>query len=499
MTLSRRRVTGLAAAAAARFSTGCARAPRPNVIIVQADDLRATATRPYNPQAVQLPNLDRLAGSGTVFDHCYTPHPLCCPARVSLWSGQYSSRHGSRHNQQLMSAVTPNFAQAFHQAGYTLGIFGKNHCFAPPQLKQWFETDFSFASAAWRSAISPQTSKAIADHANWLRAQGGALLPPAAAPFPYQIFPTHIATQHAIDFLNRPPDNPFLLWVSLPDPHTPIEVPEEFASALPLKAVQLPPFGKDQFDRKNTRMRIYDYLIRGRELPDEYLARYLSIYSGKTAFVDFELGRLLSTLDATRLREDTIVVFTSDNGDFAAEHHLIVKTGSMVDAMVRQPLVISWPGSLPSGRRLPQLVNQIDILPTLAQLCGIPPLPSAQGTPLLFASSAPGREFVYSEYGASHADYTWEEARTVGPAARLGDYALATPLELHHLERRERAGHLRMIRTPTHKLIADSNGDIEFYDLARDPHELANVHATPPYKDHERLLTDLLARQTPSN
>ncbi len=287
MTIRRRDFGRVAAAAGLAGCSGGL--PKPNVVIVQADDLRATAAGPYNDHAVATPNLDRLAAAGTLYEHCYTPHPLCCPARVSLWTGQYSSMHGSRHNQKPMSDGTPNMAASFREAGYRLGIFGKNHCFTSGQLRQWFESDCSIGSAAWKAALSPATRTRMEERSKWLREQGGALLPPAAAPFSHEIYGTHLATERAIEFLDRKHERPFLLWLSLPDPHTPIEVPEKFANALPANALKMPPFQRDEMDGKNTRMRIFDYLIRGREIPDEYLARYLSIYSGKTAFVDYEL------------------------------------------------------------------------------------------------------------------------------------------------------------------------------------------------------------------
>jgi hypothetical protein len=106
---------------------------------------------------------------------------------------------------------------------------------------------------------------------------------------------------------------------------------------------------------------------------------------------------------------------------------------------------------------------------------------------------APRRRFVYSEYGNGDAEYSWEQARKLGPAKRLGDYALQTPYELEELVKRERAGHLRMIRTHTHKVIVDSNGEVEFYDLVRDPHELDNAHGRPEYREEEEMLMQLLA------
>src|SRR4030095_10460702 len=109
----------------------------------------------------------------------------------------------------------------------------------------------------------------------WLREQGGPLLPPSAAPFPHQIFPTHMATQHAINWIDRRTVDPFLMWLSLPDPHTPIEVPEKFANVLPAQSLKMPPFRKDELEGKNTRMKIFDYLIRGRDIPAHDLAKEL--------------------------------------------------------------------------------------------------------------------------------------------------------------------------------------------------------------------------------
>ncbi len=492
MTTTRRHFAGISAGALAS-AAGCSRGSRPNIVIFYADDLRATALDLYNRDAVAMPNLRRLAARGTVFDYSFTPHPLCCPARVSLWTGQYSVTHGSRHNQKLMSDDATNMAALFHEAGYSLGIFGKNHCFTSQQLAQWFAADYSIGSRPWRAALTPQTSRSIAEHAQWIAEQGGALMPPSAAPFSHEIYATHIATEHAIHHLEAQREGPFFLWISLPDPHTPIEVPEKFAGALPADRLKLPPFRANELATKNTRMQIFDYLIRGSEIPDTYLARYLSIYSGKTVFLDYELGRVMDVIDGRGLRENTIFIFASDNGDFAGEHHLMVKTGSLLDSMVRMPLIMSWPGSIPAGRRESALVNHVDIMPTLLGLCGLSSPPFVQGKPLPLQSDAPRRKYVYSEYGNGDPEYGWREARQLGPAKRLGDYALTTPAELAHLERRERAGHLRMIRSHTHKIIADSNGEVEFYDLVRDPHELSNVHGQAEYREAEERLTKLLA------
>ncbi len=471
-----------------------ARPDRPNIILFYVDELRVTALRLHNPDGVATPNLARLASRGVTFEHAFTPYPLCQPARVSLWTGQYPRTHGSRYNQKPMAEGLPSMAALLRDAGYTLGIFGKNHCFTPAQLERWFAINLSSDSRAWKQSLSAEEAAGSERHRRWIAEQGGPMMPPMAAPFPPEVLTTHLITQRAMEFIERNQRDPFALWISIIDPHNPIQAPERFAGVMPPQKVKLPALRPEAIRSKNTRMRIYDYLIRGTELTEDYLRRYLSIYYAMIAFIDYELGRLLSLLERRSLLERTIIVFTTDHGDFAAEHHLIYKTGSLVDSMVRVPLVLSWPGRLPEGRKEKALVSQVDIMPTLLQLCGLEIPKGVEGMRLPLRSGDPRRTFVYSEYGNGDAYYDWEHARAIGGPQRLGDYPLQTPQQLEHLYMRERAGHLEMIRTRTHKLIRDSNGEIEFYDLVKDPHELDNAHGRTQHRAAEAKLMGYLVR-----
>jgi uncharacterized sulfatase len=160
--------------------------------------------------------------------------------------------------------------------------------------------------------------------------------------------------------------------------------------------------------------------------------------------------------------------------------------------MVRVPLILSWPGRLPENRRESALVNQIDIMPTLLRACGLEVPKGVEGKQLPLQPGDSRQSFVYSEYGAGEPEYEWKHAKSLGVPDRLGDYPVQSEKELQHLYMRERGGHLQMIRTHKHKLIHDSNGDIEFYDLAKDPHELENVHHRPAYRAEEAKLMALL-------
>ena len=463
----------------AAISQAAKAAIHPNLVIFYVDQLRATALKLYRPDGVETPNLARFAAQGVRFEQAFTPHPLCVPARVSLWTGQYPHTHGSRCNEMPLDDRRPSMAGILHDAGYRLGVFGKNHCFTAQQLDRWFAADYSFGSKSWQQALSPSIATEVRKHRQWISELRGV---PSSAPFSPEVFETHLATERALEFIGRASNVPFAAWISISDPHPPYQVPEEFARLAPPDKVKLPPSRDGEMKTKNTRMQIFDYLIRGPELSEGFLREFLSIYYAMILFVDSEFGRVMDLLKRKGLSENTIVLFTADHGDFAAEHHLFGKTGSMLDCLVRIPLLVSWPGRIPEGRREGALVSDLDIMPTLLGFCGLPVPQGVEGMRLPFRTEDARRSYVYSEYGNGDPEFTWEQARAVGQAKKLGTYVHSTEFELQSLANRERAGHLQMIRTLTHKLIQDSNGEIEFYDLLTDPYELENVHARPAYR-----------------
>lgn len=469
---------------------------RPNIVIFYVDELRATALKLYHPDGMETPNLARFAKRGLQFNHAFTPHPLCMPARASLWTGQYSHTHGSRCN--MTQQVTPAYlrddretmAGVLHRAGYRTGIFGKNHCFTAAQLERWFDVDYSYpsndpsVSGGLNQGLSPGDMALVQKNREWIRRQAGK---PDVAPFPPEIFETHLANQRGMEFIEREAGKPFAAWISILAPHGPLEIPKEYAGVMPPERVKLPPFRDGEMKSKNTRMQIYDYVTHGSEQSESFLRQFVSIYDDMVGFIDYELGRLMALLEQKGLVENTIVLFTADHGDFAAEHHLIYKCGSLVDSMVRIPFLISWPGHLQQGRE-DALVNQIDIMPTLLDMCGLDVPKGVEGQRLPFRSGGARRSFVYSEYGAGEAEYTWEDARKTPKRRAAGSSPNFKDTAVWQQLTRERSGHLRMIRTASHKFIRDSNGEIEFYDLAKDPYELDNAHGRPEYRSIEREL-----------
>ena len=110
---------------------------KPNILVIMTDQQRATASHLYDNSFCETPSMARLADDGVLFENAISPHPLCGPCRVSLWTSQFPHVHGGRRNQTLMPAGATHAFQVSKEAGYTTGLIGKNHCFEQPQCVQF--------------------------------------------------------------------------------------------------------------------------------------------------------------------------------------------------------------------------------------------------------------------------------------------------------------------------------------------------------------------------
>ncbi|MEY3021681.1 MAG: hypothetical protein RIS86_879, partial [Planctomycetota bacterium] len=206
---------------------------RPNVLVVMADQLRATASALHHPSGVATPAYARLAASGVRFDAACTPHPLCVPARVSLWTGRWPHAHGARRNETLMP---PHETHAFHvwrEHGFELGLIGKNHCFTAadqPLFDVWCELGHEGRTSAPARGMAWVRPEAAIDAAHAPRRsmprQGRAVSWRVSDTDPDDASSGVVAAQAAAFVRARATaERPFALWVSFPDPHTPYEVP----------------------------------------------------------------------------------------------------------------------------------------------------------------------------------------------------------------------------------------------------------------------------------
>ncbi len=456
----------------------------PNVITIMVDQLKATALGMYGNTSSDTPNLQRLANEGVLFEHAYTPHPLCVPARISLWTSQYSHTHGSNRNETFMPDDAVHAFKLWKAAGYHTGLIGKNHCFHTEadldRFDTWCEIEHYGISAQsqtkgldWKAPID------VINEAHAVRRNMPKLSPRiicAATEFPEEAYSTALVSRQAIRFLEKHQDDPFALWVSLPDPHDPYEVPARYADMFPKDRIQLPPWVDNEMDDAPERNRILHKILGLEQDAMDDVYRLLGIYYGMIQFIDDELGHLLDAIERLGLREKTIIVFCSDHGDFVGEHRMMGKGGLFYDCLTRVPLILSWPGHVEAGRVDHSLVSLIDIVPTLLSLQGLDIPQSMQGKPLPTVTGAAPREAVFAEYGAG------------GPPFTLYDLAaLPQPYGRHTIKEtlrwREAEGRRKMVRTKDWKYVHDPMGDKdELYDLVHDPWELKNVVDNPIHR-----------------
>jgi arylsulfatase A-like enzyme len=448
----------------------------PNLVVIMTDQQKATAIDLYGGP-VRTPNLTRLAAQGTLYQHAYTPHPLCVPARISFWTGRWAHSTGARTNEIPMPPTETHFAQVLQEHGYALGHFGKNHCFTPEDFERYFARVFE---AGHGDRIGPGATRVNTGPAPQpVQPDTGMRRPVARVRTePPEQSATYVVTEEACRFLEEraAQDQPMALWISIPDPHTPLQVPEPYASKYPPATVPLPPWKAGELSSKPERQQVFSHLLHYDDLTEDDVRLAASIYYGMIDFIDERVGVILDTLDRLGIRENTIVAFTSDHGDYVGEHHLLGKSNAFYDCLTRVPLLLSWPGHLPETQVRADLVSTIDVMPTMLILADVPLPDGVQGQQLPGTPGAPpAREAAFSEYGAGGPAVTQEVADRLCPPGRPRPMP---PL----LREREGEGHAKMVRTHRWKYCHDTVCDAdELYDLEQDPWELNNLAGDPRY------------------
>ena len=539
---------------------------RPNVVFIMVDQMKWSALRMYSEFGIPMPSLERLASRGVAFRHAFTPHPLCVPARTSVMTARYPHSTGCRRNETLMPAHETHAFNIWRDAGYTTGLIGKNHCFDLPEDLALFDVRCEMSHAGlpdgraenfgmdWQRPVAA-INRAHSERVNLRDNAQSPRIAYAVTDHPIEDYGTAVVTSQTEAFLERAISGdtfgrrdsklsqgddpaPFVLWVSYPDPHEPREAPKRYADMFPPDEVVLPPTRQGEFSddggvssiddapyppsgQVGTAPEVNRVLHRMMGLDDdapEHVRGLISVHNAMCRFIDDGVGRILDKLEDLGVAEETIVVFTSDHGDFMGEHNMAVKGGVFYDCLTRVPLVVSYlAGIIPHGAVDDSMVNTIDILPTLLQLQGLASfdgldvsweggrdegssnssettlgpngtvrhhlLCRMHGKPLPTVTSAAPRDATFSEYGCG------------GPPVTMSHLdALDQPLGyrglIDTLWAREAQGRRKMVRTREWKYVTDPiaagagtgatvDPEDELYDLANDPWELYNVARDP--------------------
>lgn len=342
-------------------ATAAAPVERPNVLFLMSDEHSPHAARWMGSRIVETPALDSLAREGVAFTSAYCQNPICVPSRASFVTGRMPSNVGVFGNDGGLKPEAPTLADIFRKGGYTTAWFGKTHWGGNPRfdIQPGRDAGAREGHETGRSRL-PQdakiTGEAIEDEVDAL------------------------AQRQILAFLKEHREKPFFAGVSFIKPHFPFIVQEEYYRRY--KEIAGVPEVTERMIEDLPRMSRAERDKYGfASLTPEQIRRARAVYFGMVTFIDELVGGILKQLEALGLRRKTIVLYTADHGELAGEHGLWYKN-SFYEAAVRVPHIWSIPGRVKEKVVTAPTMN-MDIFPTLCELCGLEKPAGLEGASLL--------------------------------------------------------------------------------------------------------------------
>jgi arylsulfatase len=439
---------------------------KPNIIIIYTDQQRYNTIHSLGNDIIKTPNLDKLVEEGVAFTHAFVTSPVCTPSRWSLHTGTFTTTHKTYSNHHVSAEYQEtSLPEELKKLGYKTVLLGKNHCFLSSEQMDILEEMHNNKNLA--------EDKRSADK---------------AMPWAVKDDDTHQLVNRAIEIFSRKGNEPVFMWLSFLYPHTPFLCPEPFFSMYNETVIPKPVIEPKGLESAGKPFRQQFHQINNNNvLPynEEKTMRMKRNYYGMISMVDAEIGRLIWFLEENKLRDNTVIVFTSDHGDYQGDHGMFTKSPAMYDCLTRVPLIFSWKGHINEKQISDALVSSVDIMPTILNLINADIPSQVQGIslkPILEGKNeSSGRKYIFSEYGIPGKPILNNELAQRMPDYKVNpiEYDKGLPWEANPVAL---AGRIRMIRSKEYKLVEEIGGTQEFYDLITDPNELNNIYADEKYK-----------------
>lgn len=455
-----------------------------NVLLITTDQQRYDALGCNGNPHIRTPHLDQLAAEGINCSRHYTSNPVCTPARGSILTGLYSRSHGAVVVGQTVPPQTRGLAHILSEAGYRTGLLGKAH-FEPERSGYVTRLDptkpyYGFQHTAitedavegpyldWIRREHPEHLEAVWAQANEdlhtprrYGQENGRLRACFTSPAPEHLHQSAWIVDQTRDFIDgaRQADQPFFAWCSFVDPHHPWTPPEPFASMY--DPGKLPPPKRRPGENEGLKI---PYLHED-GLGDAEYRRVCAAYYAMVSHIDAHVGRLLAWLRQIGLLERTIILFTSDHGEYNGDHGLIRKNWDLYDSILRVPMLWRLPGARNAGQSRSQMMQHEDLMPTLLEMLGLPVPATAQG-------ASQSSVLLDGERSAPPRRHAYFECRTCKSAAGDGAYGV-------------QRDHWKLVNYPLRRGWVLSN-------LEQDPDEYENYLGRPDARDVERELRDAL-------
>jgi arylsulfatase A-like enzyme len=440
----------------------------PNVLLLYTDQQRWDTIGAAGCEYMHTPNLDRIARDGVLFENAFANNPVCMPSRQSMLSGQYPSVVGCCTNGVEYPRDAPHLATILKPHGYHTANIGKLH------FLNHSERDHTIPhpSYGFDTMINSDEPGCYDDeYIAWVREQDPDQVencrcdtPPAwtgeprhkqprgtQTPYvfagPEHLTHTAFVATKTIETIEKHKHDPFFCIAGFYAPHAPVNPPQRFVDMYDVAA--MPPPAMSEGD---------NHLGLSEDEWKKVRAHYFALVS----HIDDQVGRILKALEDNGLLENTLILFTSDHGDHLGDHGIVAKGPPGLDSCAHVPLLVSWPGRITGGQRKRELIELVDIAPTLLDCCGVESPKTFQGRsfrPLMEGKEYEPRNSVFIEF-RNPFKQSWKTVRTHGC-----------------------------------KYCASNFGEELLFDLSQDPHELTNVIEDPEYRDILHAMRDELLRR----
>ena len=459
---------------------------RPNILFIFTDDHASHSISAYGSQINTTPNLDRIANEGMLFRNCFCTNSICGPSRAVIQTGKYSHKNGFYMNGNKFDGTQQTFPKLLKGAGYQTAVIGKWHL-GEHMAPQGY--NYSEVLVGQGPYYNPTLLRDVDGSGNQVRTK-------------YEGYTTDIITDLALEWLTkgRDADKPFMLMYQHKAPHRDWQPGPKYLTMYDDVTIPEPPNLFDNYETRGRAAHEQDMSIAKTMTPqdlklkppggltDEQLAawnaayepkneefrkanlqgddlirwkyqRYIKDYLRCVASVDENVGRVLDYLDETGLAQNTVVMYSSDQGFYLGDHGWFDKRFTYEESY-RQPLMVRWPGVTKPGSVDSHLVSNVDFAETFLSIAGLEVPQDMQGASLvpLLKGEEPAnwRKSHYYQY-----------------------YEFLNDQKTPHMVRRHYG-----VRNERYKLIHFYNVDEwELYDLEADPHEMRNIYSEPQYAD----------------
>ena len=340
---------------------------QPNIILILTDDQGWGDLSINGNKDIYTPNIDKMTLNGVSFDRFFVS-PVCSPTRAEILTGRYHVRTGVYDvslGGERINITEETIADVFRASGYKTAAYGKWHngMQAPyhPNTRG-FDDFYGFCSGHWGNYFNPILEK----NGELVKGTG---------------FITDDLTNHGIEFIKKNKDNPFFLYLPYNTPHSPMQVSDKFWDK----------FRNKKLTQKGTLSKVSDDRSSGinSDKDENHSRAALAMCEN----IDWNVGRIIQTLESFDLEKNTIIVYLSDNGPNGHRWNAGMKgiKGSTDEGGVRSPMIINWKGNIPEGKVVKKIASAIDLLPTLKDLAGI------ESSPINKLDGLSLKQLIYNE------------------------------------------------------------------------------------------------------